>query len=84
VYGLEDGSYEITAVGQGIFTTSGARTENQQTLDHEYSGPYTSFMNSPGIVVFLDVRGGMKTIDGDGRIFYKVSGKPTMRYIYEW
>ncbi len=84
VHGFEDGSYEITAVGQGIFTPSGVRTENRQTLDHESSGPYTSFMNSPGIVVFLDLRGAMKTIDGDEHILYTVPGKPTVRYIYEW
>ena len=109
VYGFEDGSYEITAVGQGIFTTSGARAENrqmptilstdllldssmisgfpsshQQILDRKYTAPFMSLARSFSMGAFVGIGRAAKTVDGDGRIFYKVSGKPTMRYIYEW
>ena len=109
VLGFEDGSYEITAVGQGIFTTSEAPAENrqiptilstdlllnssmisgfssshQQILDRKHTTPFTSLAPSFSIGAFLGMGGAAKTVDRDGPILYTVSGKPTMRYIYEW
>ena len=109
VHGFEDGSYEITVVGQGISATSRVREENpqmptilntdllldssmisgfpsshQQTLDRKYTGPFMGLADSFSIGAFVGTGRATKTVDGDGPIFYKVSGKPTMRYIYEW